>query len=225
MRRLVLVMVAVGVIGSACSGEGLSAQEEFGLRIEKFGETAYTVTYQMDVINEGERSALRQIIYSDGTSRRVDYQTGEVLTIQITTEEVRYSCSDNSEDPPTCFEIRLAGGSSSPAFGLDSYSTQIDSFEKYVLTRTGARSIAGVEAECFLIEDDRGSLDTEVCLADDGLVLYGSVEFANPAYLATTEAVEIKRSVPDGIFEQPYDLSPCNDGIGSPGCPDTDLEE
>lgn len=225
MRRLVLVMVAMGVMASACSGEELSAEKDFGQRIEKFGETAYTVTYQMDVINEGEPSAVRQVIYSDGMSRRVDYQTGEVLTIQITTEEVRYRCSDNSEDPPTCFEIRLAGGSSSPAFGLDSIAGQIDFVETYQLSPAAGRTVAGVEAECFLFEDDRDpEPHTEICLADDGLILYGSSRIAD-VYLATTEAVEIKRSVPDGIFEQPYALSPCNDGIGSPGCPDSDLEE
>ena len=224
MWRLLLLVAAIGALGSACSGEELSAQEEFDQRIEKFGETAYTVTYQLDIVNEGEPSASRMVVYSDGTSRRVDNQRDGVLTISISTEEIRYRCSDNSEGPPTCFEIRLAGGSSSPAFGLDSIAGQIDFVETYQLSPAAGRTVAGVEAECFLFEDDRDpEPHTEICLADDGLVLYGSSRIAD-VYLATTEAVEIERSVPDGIFEQPYALSPCNDGLGSPGCTEADLE-
>ena len=178
----------------------------------KFGETAYTVTYQMDVINEGEPSASRTVVYLDGTSRRVDHEFDGGAQIQIATEEVRYMCNRAPDHEPTCFQVG-AGGWSSPSYGLDTISGQIDVFEKSQLVRTDGRTVAGVEAECFLFEDERATeLHTEVCLADDGPILYGSSRIAD-VYLATTEAVEIERSVPDGIFERPYDLHPDNDGI------------
>ena len=146
MWRLLLLVAAIGALGSACSGEELSAQEEFDQRIEKFGETAYTVTYQLDIVNEGEPSASRMVVYSDGTSRRLDHEFAGGAQIKITTEEVRYSCNRGPADEPTCFEFKFPGGSSSPAFGLDTISGQIDFVETYQLSPAVGRTVAGVEA-------------------------------------------------------------------------------
>ena len=216
MWRLVVVVTAIVVLGSACS-EGLSAEEDLVQRLERFGETAYTVTYEIEVVTEGESALRRSVLYSEGSSVRADMETERGTLILIGTEDERSMCQDYLDDGPACFSYPAAG-TWSASFALPTFQWAIQSPEDFDIGEAEDVTVAGRPAKCFDYDYDPNPAavkELKICVSEDGLVLSGQAgdPDIDDSYWVRALAINIEPSVPDAIFERPYDLHPDNDGI------------
>ncbi len=215
MWRLLLVVVALGVLGSACS-EGLSDEEDFVQRMEELKEATFTVTYDY----EGP----------DGPGEPVTwYRMDEFGRTDTEFELSRFGGSDEKRQLTElqgpmgsyrCSEVAM--GSTYNMAGCVLVPTnntvfvagppswlQIALARPYVLAveRLEERTFAGLDANCFDVEADSGDgADMEVCLTSDGVPLYLEVPIPNVDSRVVYTATSVSDDVPDGIFEPPMEV-------------------
>lgn len=213
MWRLLMVVVALGALGSACS-EGLSAEEDFVQRMERLREATFTVTYDSELPDGSAGAPVTW--YRMGDFERLDSRfevpgaSGEKGQRSIVKgSEGSYYCSDSQTSTtsgqvgcvlqPTNSSLFYAG----PPWGL---GIAIQRPDVLAVEGLDKRTFAATDASCFGVEADSGDgSDLVVCLTSDGVPLY--VEMLPTAdFRIVYTAVNVSDEVPDGIFEPPMEV-------------------
>lgn len=72
------------------------------------------------------------------------------------------------------------------------------------VTGTSSRTIAGAEAKCFDYDSTGASATDETCFSNTGVLLYDKTTTAGDT--TTIEAIRVQGSVPDSVFDAPYQI-------------------
>ena len=218
MWRLLLVVVGIGMLGSACSREQ-SVEEDFVQRMEQLKEATFTVTYDYDVMSDLEEPdvPVRPITwYRANEFGRTDHErdpeaTGEMSQFTAVQGPVgSYRCSE----VPTSVTYGLAGCVLEPTNGGVFVASpprwlQIAIARPHVLAveRLEDRTLAGVTTRCFDVEADSGDgSDMEVCLTSDGIPLYIEIPIPNIDSRVVFTATSVSDEVPADIFLPPMEV-------------------
>lgn len=194
------------------SGDGNGASREDVQRlIEKFVDSTFTGEYQ--ALNEGGEDGLNDgtvTIYKKGTSSlRFDIRTqqdGEdVEVIFITAPDVSGFCMSGGAalgipgGEGVCFDQDPTGG-----FALGDLSSELEALESqdFELLDSSSREIAGVGGTCFRTTDSEDGEESEVCLSEDGELLYVGGGSDGSEITATNVSGDVK----DDAFTLPYEV-------------------
>jgi hypothetical protein len=170
-----------------------------------------TVTYT--VTTDGEESSWT--IYSEGDNSRIDFGDEEGAFISITTPDASYTCTGSGGEG-TCFEGENGLGGN-PFEGLFTSFASVEAIEAYAALiadidiETSSENVADVQASCYAatgdFEGDPGTV--KWCFSDSGQLLLAQYDFESGS--TELRASEFSESVPDGIFEPPYDVTDLGD--------------
>ena len=252
MRRLVLVVAVASIALAACGDDEVDVQlsdptpaptldspaEDSMRRADSFEQTEFQASYEMlaefdgGVIEGTFTWYQREGSVRGDFSGKVSDQGSDFILIPgpgYPSESFHYVCHIEKE---TCVESRPESEESAYVDGqypvvLGANLISAEEFgEAFRVESASRQQIAGQETVCFIAPSavNESFVSGEVCVTDDGVVLRLTEESVNGDTFSL-HAIEFSREVDDDVFELPYGLSPCNDGIGSPGCQDTDLEE
>jgi hypothetical protein len=133
----------------------------------------------------------------------IAYEEGgeEFRTIIITTGGKSYLCT-SAAGQESCLATEAEEAEASP---LDLLSDITGDAEDVDLVDTSHRKIAGVDATCFTVESGLADLgEGEVCLSDEGLLLYLSSEVNGAT--SVFEATSVSTDVTDADFVPPYEI-------------------
>jgi hypothetical protein len=171
------------------------------------GSVTYTVT------TDGEENTWT--IYSEGDNSRIDFGDDEGEFISITTPEASYTCSESAGEG-TCFEGE-GGTGGNPFAGLFTSFASVEAIEAYAALfaeidiERSSEELAGDDAECYAasgdFEGDGGTV--KWCFADNGLLLLAQYDLESGS--TELRATEFSETVPDGIFEPPYEVTDLGD--------------
>ncbi len=214
MWRLLLVVVAIGVLVIACLDE-LSVEEDFVQIMEKTREGTFTVTFDFDA-PEGSREPITWYRLGEFQRTDVEYIPGPAGTVGepnqlmwVSGPRGTYVCSEipisTTRDLAGCVREPTSAGfpDGPPAF----LTTSIRRPDLLDVQRVESRTIAGAAARCFGIDatDGEGG-ELDVCLTSDGVPLYIELFVAAVEGSFTYTATSFSGEVPEGIFEPPMEI-------------------
>jgi len=200
--------------GDGGDGDGGSGSGDLGEAIERFKASTFSATYTAtDTDTENPLNGTVRI-YKDGIGRfRFDvtgtFDGQESTFLVIETPDVSGFCLQGAGEltelfgvpegeEGVCFGNDPTGGFGGLADELRNFNA--DGFE---LLDTSSRQVAGRDADCFRMRDVESDEIQEVCIDDEGALLYSKNE--GPTTM-TMEATDVSGSVSDSDFELPYEL-------------------
>ncbi len=169
-------------------------------------EAIYRATYEISSTTQGESSEGTMTIYAKPPKSRFDSIStapGEAEPTEgrfISTDGDSITCSKTAGEW-TCTKFAAGQAIEEPSTAVDEQEVQ-----KYDVSKTDGRKIAGQDTDCFLMRPKPGQTDlpdeTELCLNDDGIPLYSQAK--GPGTDTTVvEATDYSGSVSDADFEPP----------------------
>jgi hypothetical protein len=199
--------------GDDDDGGGNGGGGDLADAVERFAGSTFTATYTATDSDPDNPLNGTMIIYKDGDDRfRIDVagtvEGVESTFVIIDAGDVSGFCLRGASeflellDLPegedgVCFANDPTGG------GFESFADQLRAFneEEFEVLDTSEREIAGRDADCFRIRDRETEEVNEVCIDDDGVLLYSNTEGDT---VMTLEATGVGDDPSDGDFELPY---------------------
>ena len=203
MARIALVLIAAVLVFSACSG-GPSDEEAFVEWAATFREATFTVDYEMTIERPGAPPETGRLVwYQEGERARVD--TGDDV-VTIVREDRSYWCQIQPPERELGCIVHQANNVTLLFGPPTDFWNETHRPEDFVIAAADGRNIAGEQAKCFSLQSTRSSSqgDTEICISDDGLLVFGQIVSRGAAPPFTYTATEVSLDVPEGIFEPPY---------------------
>ncbi|MDP2949330.1 MAG: hypothetical protein Q8P22_07315 [Chloroflexota bacterium] len=197
---------AARATGTPAASSLTGAAKDLYTLASKGTEAIYKATYKISSTTQGESSEGTMAIYSKPPKSRFD----STSTIPGQTEPTEGRFISTNGDSITC--SKTAGEWTCTKFpagqAFEEPSTAVDEQEvqKYDVSKTDGRKIAGQSTDCFLMRPKPGQTDlpdeTELCLNGDGIPLYSQAK--GPGADATVvEATDYSGSVSDADFQPP----------------------
>ena len=173
-------------------------------------EVTYRATYEISSTTESGSSEGTMTIYAKPPKSRFDSIStapGEAEPTEgrfISTNGDSISCRKTAGEW-ACTKFAAGQAIEEPSTAVDEQEVQ-----KYDVSKTDGRKIAGQDTDCFLMRPKPGQTDlpdeTELCLNDDGIPLYAQGKKGTDSYLK--EATDYSGSVSDADFEPPAEVQP-----------------
>ena len=190
---------------------GGAGSEEIDALLQRFGDSTFRADYEVTGITSADLGFEDPVftMYKDGRERlRFD------ISGIIEGEEVAIIFIENAEAGGFCVRgdigLPIEGGADGACFTdsqlgeqLGSISDNFDELENtdFDVLDESERQIAGQDAQCYRLKDLSDQTESDVCVNDDGALLYLSDEDGT-----VFEATDFSAEVSDSDFDLPYEV-------------------
>jgi hypothetical protein len=211
LAALLAVALLSALLAAACNGDGDEGGGDLAALAGRAEGVTAKVTYRVVMDVDGVSTEQEWVLAQRPPDSRFEmaYEEGgeEFRTIIITTGGKSYLCN-SALGQESCLATE-AEDAEAGAASLDLLSDipkeLAEDAEDVDLVDTSHRKIAGVDATCFTVESGLADLgEGEVCLSDEGLLLYMSSEADGAT--SVFEATSVSTDVTDADFVPPYDI-------------------
>jgi hypothetical protein len=184
--------------------------------VDRFERSTFTTTYEATDTDTENPLNGTVTMYKDGTDRfRMDitgtFEGQEATFIVIETPDLSSFCIEGAlefaellglpeGEEGVCFESDPTGGA-----GFGNLAEELRNFNAgdFEVLETESRTVAGRDADCYTLQEEGAEEVEEICIDDDGVLVYVRTEGATTTLL---EATDVQTDVSDGDFELPYEV-------------------
>ncbi len=164
----------------------------------------YTVEYQTTV--QGQYLLMTQFVDTGGVRVRTDMDAQGIEMRTIYADRIAYTCMNMGSW--SCFEA--TSDDEIPETTGVLAREEFEQDRSLAVTRTDARTVAGVVAQCFIYTMD--DVRSEQCFSPEGVPVF--VETSADGHTSRTQATSYELSLPANAFELPAQPGSMDDFMG-----------